>query len=299
MSQPFFTLRAPAKVNLTLTITGRRLDGYHLLDSLFVFCDLCDSIAVEPSQTLAFAVPSGPFASQVEHDGGNLVMRAARLLQRESATEYGALLSLTKNIPVAAGLGGGSADAAATLLALNQHWRLAWPLERLHGLAAVLGADVPACLASKPVMAGGIGDDLSSAPLMPDCTILLLNPGVATPTPAVFKAFKQLRPEITAQARPAFPSHVPNVSALVEAIAARGNDLQQAAITVAPVISEVLATLAALPDVAYCAMSGSGATCFALFETPAHAAEAQRRLSRSHPHWWSWQGGWYSGNSGY
>jgi 4-diphosphocytidyl-2-C-methyl-D-erythritol kinase len=290
MSQPFFIFYAPAKVNLTLTITARRDDGYHLLDSLFVFCDLNDVVTIEPSEVLELATLSGPFAPDIEHAGGNLVIRAAHLLQRAAGTSQGARLSLAKNIPVAAGLGGGSADAAATLLALNQFWALQWPLERLHVLAASLGADVPACLASKPVFARGIGDILSPAPDMPDCSILLVNPRVSTPTPAVFKAYKAEHPEVVKPEIVVFPDRLPDLAALVQAIEPRGNDLLAAALSVSPVISDVLTTLRSLPGAQYCSMSGSGATCFALFETRSFAMNARVLLAKLQPSWWAWNG---------
>jgi 4-diphosphocytidyl-2-C-methyl-D-erythritol kinase len=290
MSLPLFTLHAPAKVNLTLTITARRNDGYHLLDSLFVFCDLNDVLSIQPASALGLTKPSGPFATEIEHDSENLVMRAANLLRREAGIEQGALLSLTKNIPVAAGLGGGSADAAATLLALNHYWGLQWPLERLHSLAAALGADVPACLASKPVFARGIGDVLSLAPKMPDCGVLLVNPRVPTPTPAVFKAFKMEHPEINKPDIALFPAELPDLATLVQAITPRGNDLLPAAVSVSPVIEDVLSALRSLPGARYWSMSGSGATCFALFDTRAVAAQAQMKLAILQPGWWAWFG---------
>ncbi len=282
---------APAKLNLFLTIMGRREDGYHLLDSLFVFVGLADGITVEASETLSFAL-SGPFATNLECGDDNIVMKAAAVLRREACIADGARICLDKHIPLAAGLGGGSADAAAVLCALNDHWRIGWPLERLEPLAARLGADVPACLAGKPVMARGIGEHLTPAPAMPDCAILLVNPGIATPTPQVFKAFRSMNPEIALRAIPPLPARFEDLTALVETIGPRGNDLLPAAIAVTPMIAEVLAALTMLPGAAHAGLCGSGATCFALFESAAAATRAAQSLRNVHPSWWSWSGTW-------
>jgi 4-diphosphocytidyl-2-C-methyl-D-erythritol kinase len=287
-------VRAPAKLNLFLNVVGRRPDGYHEIDSLFAFCGLADEISIQPGDALAFGPPAGPFGDGVEADERNLAMRAAALLRAESGAAAGAGIALTKSVPVAAGLGGGSADAAATLLALNRFWGLNWPLARLESLAAALGADVPACLRTGPVYARGIGERLEDAPPLPACGILLVNPRVATPTPAVFRAFRERNPIIMPRALPLLPDRFEDLPSLVAAIRPRGNDLLPAAIAVTPVIATVLEALHALPESAHSGLSGSGATCFALFETVETAKEAEARLLRDRPGWWTWAGGWFS-----
>jgi 4-diphosphocytidyl-2-C-methyl-D-erythritol kinase len=290
-SQPL-SVRAPAKVNLFLNVTGRRADGYHELDSLFAFCGLADTVTIATAEDLRFDAPVGPYAHAVEHDGTNLVMRAAALLRQAAGVAAGARIGLTKVIPVAAGLGGGSADAAAVLSGLNRFWGLHWPDARLEALAERLGADVPACVRSAPVHARGIGERLSPAPALPPCGVLLANPRIPTPTPAVFKIFSTANPVIAPLVRPASPDAYGDLASLVADVASRGNDLLPAAIAVTPAIGEVLAALRATPGVAHAGLSGSGATCFALLETPALAGEAARGLAARHPGWWIWSGGW-------
>jgi 4-diphosphocytidyl-2-C-methyl-D-erythritol kinase len=285
-------VRACAKVNLFLNITGRRDDGYHTLDSLFAFCGLSDLVILRLQDELVFDPPFGPFAGAVEHDGDNLVMRAAELLRREAGVAAGARISLDKHIPVAAGLGGGSADAAAALAGLNVLWSLNWPVERLEKLSEALGADVPACVRNVPVYARGIGEWLEDAPPLPRCGVLLVNPGVATPTPAVFSAFKRTNPQAAAGVFSPLPERFGSLDRLVSTIAPRGNDLLDAALDVTPEIGAVLGDLRALPGVVHAGLSGSGATCFALFATRAKAHAASRSLGRKRPDWWRWSGGW-------
>jgi 4-diphosphocytidyl-2-C-methyl-D-erythritol kinase len=283
---PFDAL-APAKVNLFLNITGRRADGYHLLDSLFVFGGPADRIDGWNSELPHFHV-SGEFAPAIGAAQQNLVLKAVELVRRESGITQPLSLCLEKYIPVAAGLGGGSADAAAVLLALNGYWDLNWSRETLAQLAGELGADVPACLGHEPVIARGIGDDLGPAPTLPDHAMLLANPRVPTPTPAVFKAFAAANPVIAPRALPPLPARWATLEALARDISERGNDLLPAARTVSPAIGEVLAALTALPRAACAGLSGSGATCFALFATDDAAAEAGVALAHDHPDWWFW-----------
>ena len=178
---------ARAKVNLYLHITGRRADGYHLLDSLIVFAEGGDLIEAAAADKLALAI-DGPFADGLESGPENLVLRAASALQDLTGSNQGAAIRLTKNLPIASGIGGGSADAAATLHALCDLWRVRADPEALLQLTAKLGADVPVCLASKPSFVGGIGEEIAPASGLPKSWLLLVNPRVATPTPAVFKA---------------------------------------------------------------------------------------------------------------
>jgi 4-diphosphocytidyl-2-C-methyl-D-erythritol kinase len=269
---------APAKVNLFLHVTGRRPDGYHELDSLAVFAGVGDVVtaAAGPALGLTF---SGPFGGALSAEPDNLVLRAARALSPAGA----AALHLEKNLPIASGIGGGSADAAAALRALAKLWG---PQTDLAPLALRLGADVPVCLASRAMRMQGIGEVLSPAPALPACGLVLVNPGVAVPTPAVFKA------RTGGFSAPAdLPAGWNSAAAMVASLAACKNDLQQAAIGIAPVIGDVLATLARLPGALLARMSGSGATCFALFETPAAAQAAATLIEPAA--WWRWGGGLY------
>lgn len=272
-----FARFAPAKVNLYLHVTGKRADGYHLLDSLAVFPDVGDTLSAAASETLTLDV-AGPCGEGLNGEADNLVLRAARLL----APERGAALRLGKYLPVASGIGGGSADAAAALNLLSAFWGVTADLP---ALALKLGADVPVCLTSRPARMQGIGESLAPAPALPAFGMLLVNPGVAVPTPAVFKARQGgFSPP------PALPEAWADVAAMVADLAACTNDLQDAAIGIAPVIGEVLSVLAALPGAKLARMSGSGATCFAIFDTPAQAAMAAGKIPES---WWAWGGGLY------
>jgi 4-diphosphocytidyl-2-C-methyl-D-erythritol kinase len=274
-------LRAPAKVNLWLNVVGRRDDGYHLLDTLVAFADLADTVEAVPADRLALEL-RGPEAAGLAGEDDNLVLKAARLLADRAGVSPRALLKLDKHIPVAAGLGGGSADAAAALRALVELWRVALPIEELFDLAARLGADVPMCLACKPAVASGIGEKLAAAPPLPECGLLLVNPRVALATVDVFRA---RAPWFS----PAKPIATPwrDLLDFSEALAARGNDLTNAAVGLQPVIGEVLAALRESDDAHYAAMSGSGATCFALFDDVERATRAARSLPAG---WWTHAG---------
>jgi len=271
-------MHCPAKVNLYLHVTGKRPDGYHLLDSLAVFPAIGDVLSVEPAETLSLAI-TGPFGATLAAEPDNLVLRAARLLNPNG----GAALKLEKNLPVASGIGGGSADAAAALRLLAMHWKLKTPL---HDLAASLGADIPVCLASRATRMSGIGEILRPAPALPPFGIVLVNPGVAVATPAVFRARAgTFSPEAD------LPESWVTAAAMVETLAKLTNDLEPPAIALAPVIGDVLAALRALPNCLLARMSGSGATCFAIFATASEAATAAALITQ--PGWWRWGGGLY------
>lgn len=268
---------ARAKVNLWLNVVGRRADGYHLLDSLVVFTDLADTLEVGPFDGLSLAL-DGSEAAGIASEADNLVLRAARRLADRAGVSPRAALRLTKRIPVAAGLGGGSADAAAALRALVELWRVAMPEEQLFDLAAELGADVPMCLAGRAALVSGVGEILRPAPPLPPCAILLVNPGTPLATPEVFAA----RRGAFSAARPV-PSSWPDLAALAAALSARGNDLTDAAISLSPAIANVLDALRSWDGARYTAMSGSGATCFALFDTVEAAGRAATHLPAG---WW-------------
>ena len=272
---------ARAKVNLWLNVVGRRADGYHLLDSLVAFADLADTLDASHAQelSLAFDGPAtAPGAAALAAESDNLVLKAARLLADRAGTVPRAALRLTKNIPVAAGLGGGSADAAATLRALVDLWHLRLAEPELHDLAARLGADVPMCLAGRTCFVSGAGERLEPAPALPPCAILLANPGVALSTADVFAA----RRGAFSTPRPPAPSW-PDLADFVDVLSERGNDLTSAAVSLRPVVGELLSFLGATEGARYAGMSGSGATCFVLYAT---APEARRAATRLPQAWW-------------
>ena len=275
---------APAKVNLSLLVTGRRDDGYHLLDSLVVFGPAADRVTAQPAPDLSLSI-EGPFAAGLQAGPGNLVLRAAHALARVAGRPVGATLVLHKHLPVASGIGGGSADAAATLRLLCRLWDLHLPEGSLHTIALGLGADVPVCLASRPARMTGIGEVLSPVPPLPPVGLLLANPGIEVATADVFRA------RAGPFSPPAPPSpEWPDGVALASSLAATGNDLEAPALAVAPEIGAVLDELRALSGSLLARMSGSGATCFALFASP---AEAERASANLPPAWWRCAGPLY------
>ncbi len=278
---PALTEPASAKINLHLHVVGRRADGYHLLHSLVVFAGIGDRLSVSPAPALSLAV-TGPFAAGLAGEADNLVLRAARALAAAAGMVATGRLVLEKNLPVASGIGGGSADAAATLRLLCRFWGV--QSRAMDNIAAGLGADVSVCLASRPAVMSGIGEVLAPAPVLPDVGIVLLNPGVAVSTPAVFRS----RPSVWSE--PAvFPGGWADVDAMVATLRRAGNDLQAPAIRLAPSVGEALAALSAAPGCLMARMSGSGATCFGLFATPGTARAAARVVERDG--WWAWGGG--------
>jgi len=272
---------APAKINLYLHILGQRADGFHLLDSLVAFADIGDRITGRPASELSLTV-GGPLASSLAELGGdNLVLRAARLLAQRMGITEGAALHLEKNLPVGAGLGGGSSDAAATLRALVSLWRVPIAENALRALGAELGADVPACLQARPAWVGGIGENVAPAGNLPRAGILLVNPGIPLPTVSVFRA----------RAGPfggpgRFGAMPRDVAALAEILRERRNDLAATAIRLVPDIRAVLDRLSRLSGALLAQMSGSGASCFALFADRKQAEHAAEALASAEPVWW-------------
>lgn len=266
---------APAKVNLTLHLRGRRDDGYHLLDSLVVFPQVGDHLAAQPGERTELNI-TGPFAAGLETGNDNLVLRAARLLSEQTRPGANALMTLEKALPIASGIGGGSSDAAAALRILSRLWNVEIPAD----LALSLGADVPVCLAAPdPQRMQGIGEHVTPAPSLPDFWMVLVNPGVAVPTGAVFRAVEDVNPPPP----PEMPDHFSDFRAFAGWLQSQRNDLQAPAISVAPAVSDVLA---ALSDAPFHRMSGSGATCFALFETQAQAQSCRDHIAAAEPGWW-------------
>lgn len=276
---------APAKLNLYLHVIGRRGDGYHLLDSLVAFTEPGDRVGAALADDLSLVV-TGPFAAQLAADSAqNLVLRSARWLAEQAGVKPQVTLTLEKRLPVASGIGGGSSDAAATLRVLSRLWSCDLDALERSALARTLGADVPVCLGARAAWLGGIGEDIAPAPPLPDCWAVLVNPGVPVPTPAVFKA---RHGDFSLPAR--FESRLPDARALAGVLSERRNDLTVAARTLAPEIGALLAALEAEPGVLLARMSGSGATCFALFADADESRAAARRLGAAHPHWWVAQG---------
>ncbi len=264
---------APAKVNLTLHVTGRRDDGYHLLDSLVVHAGTGDTVTVSDADAPGFAV-IGPRAAGVPTDGSNLVLRAAALM--------GGLphaITLDKHLPPASGIGGGSSDAAATLRAIAA--LRAAPLPPADAVLA-LGA-VPVCLAGRAARMSGIGERLAPVPQLPPAWLVLVNPGVSVPTPAVFRALAR-------RDNPPMPADLPawpDATALAAWLTTQRNDLEAPARALAPAIGDTLAALAAAPGCLLARMSGSGATCFGLFASATAAETAAASLTAAHPDWWT------------
>jgi 4-diphosphocytidyl-2-C-methyl-D-erythritol kinase len=281
MEPRVFSDLAPAKVNLFLLVTGKRADGYHLLDSLVVFAGAHDRLSATPADEITLTL-GGTFGASLAAETDNLVLRAAHGLASATGIRAGARLHLDKNLPMASGIGGGSSDAAASLRLLSRLWGVAVP----EGLDATLGADVPVCLDPMPRRMRGIGERLSPAPSLPRCGMVLVNPGLALPTASVFRARQA---GLSAEA--VLPAAWPDTAALARWLEGCGNDLEAPAITLCPPIAQVLAALRAQPGCRLARMSGSGATCFGLFDTALLATAAASALSR--PGWWCWGGGLY------
>jgi 4-diphosphocytidyl-2-C-methyl-D-erythritol kinase len=278
-------LSAWAKVNLYLQVVGRRADGYHELDSLIVFAGVGDRLGFDTADDLTLTI-EGPFGATLPVDDGNLVLRAARALRDSQSVERGARFTLEKRLPVAAGIGGGSADAAAALIGLARLWKLAPDEAELSALAARLGADVPVCLYGRPAFIGGIGEAIERAPPLPPAWLVLLNPGVALATPAVFAAYQGTRQG--AYSSPARWAEIDrDAAALADRLADRRNDLEAPALSLVPEIAEALSALRRQPGCLLARMSGSGATCFGLFAQQTAAEEATKVVAAERRDWWS------------
>lgn len=271
---------ASAKINLFLHVGTRRADGFHPLQSLAVFTDIGDALQIEAAPDLSLRV-QGPFAKGLDGEGDNLVLRAARALNSNKGSQ-GAKLTLTKNLPVASGIGGGSADAAAALRGLRALWNLDKDEAALRDIAAVLGSDIPVCVLSSSSFMEGRGEVLRPAQSMPRVPMLLVNPGVAVPTKDVFAAL-----QTRSGADMPLPSgRFADTADLLRFLETTRNDLEEPARRIQPVIGEVLSAMAALPGALLARMSGSGATCFAIFADDDCCARAAESLKQSHSGWW-------------
>jgi 4-diphosphocytidyl-2-C-methyl-D-erythritol kinase len=272
--------KAPAKVNLTLCVLGRRADGYHDIQSLVAFAAVGDALTFKPGDDLALTV-GGPTAAAAGDVADNLVLKAARTLAERVAGVRLGRFTLSKRLPVAAGLGGGSADAAAALRLLARANALSPDDPRLMQAARATGADVPVCLDPRPRRMRGIGDILSDPLNLPRLFAVLVNPGVAVATADVFAA---LAAPPAGQSVPAAEPLGP--AALLAEIAGGRNDLEAPAIELEPAIADVLAVLRKLPGCRLARMSGSGPTCFGLFDSSRAASAAARTLRVGYPAWW-------------
>ncbi len=286
---PALTEQGRAKVNLTLRVVGRRTDGYHDLESVVAFADCADSLSLNPGDSLTLET-TGPLAHECGESADNLVLKAARLLgQRVPGLRVGAFL-LDKVLPVAAGIGGGSADAAAALRLLARLNNLAFDDPRLLDAALSTGADVPVCLASHACDMTGVGEKLLPLTL-PELPCVMVNPRLAIATKDVFRALGlrhgQLLVGVTDVIRAnAWPEAGASMDDWIKALRGGANDLEAPAKRIAPVIDQVLTALAAADGARLARMSGSGATCFAIFEHTAAARRAAETIGRDRPEWW-------------
>jgi 4-diphosphocytidyl-2-C-methyl-D-erythritol kinase len=286
---PVLSDEARAKVNLTLRVNGRRSDGFHDLESVVAFADCADRLTLTPGSDLDLKM-SGPLAQACGETSDNLVLKAARLLAERVPDMKAGSFSLDKALPVAAGIGGGSADAASALRLLSQLNGLALDDPRIIEVAQLTGADVPVCVDSRGCVMTGVGETLQplSLPTMP---CVMVNPGVPVATKDVFAALGLRNGELLVGATDVllqdhWPDEKASLEDWVEALAASSNDLEAPAMRVQPVIGDVIAALNATNGAWLARMSGSGATCFAIYENTAEAGRAAEKLRRDHPGWW-------------
>jgi 4-diphosphocytidyl-2-C-methyl-D-erythritol kinase len=274
--------RAPAKINLTLHVLARRPDGYHELESLVAFADLADTLTFEPGEETGLAV-TGPYAGACGAHADNLILKAFAALRERVSVLIGGRFLLEKNLPVAAGIGGGSSDAAAALRLLARANALALDDARLFSAARAVGADVPVCLDPRARIMRGIGENLSKPIVMPRMPALLANPGVPLSTRDVFAKLS------LDGARTKTLTDLPSgFDGMVTFLREHGNDLTAPAIACAPIVDEMLNALNALPGARLARMSGSGSTCFALFSSEMEALAAAERMRKERSAWWIW-----------
>ncbi len=281
--------RAPAKVNLSLRVIGRRADGYHEIDSFVAFAGVGDELSLTPGEAGELQI-SGPFAAGLSTGPDNLVLKAERILREEIAGLRSGRFHLVKRLPIASGIGGGSADAAAALRLLARLNGLPLSHPALLAAAGRIGADVPVCLEARARVMRGIGEQLGPPLRLPRLFALLVNPGVAVETAPVFRALGLQAGQGHAGGAESFGAEAPSPetsASLIAALAASGNDLEAPARTVAPMIGDVLSALSAQPGCRLARMSGSGATCFALFDDCRASAAAGKLLTHGWPHWWA------------
>lgn len=287
-----FQESAYAKINLYLHVTGKRPDGYHLLDSMAIFAEAADRLIllpVSPQEGKISLEITGPFASELQRmdPQDNLIVRAANILAKKSRKDLpSAHILLEKNLPVASGIGGGSADAAATLRLLKRYWELPFTEQEMHDIALTLGADIPVCLQSQALRMEGIGEILTSFEHIPSFGMVLVNHGEAVSTQEVFA-----KREAAFSSRAQLDLKWSGFQSLARTISEQHNDLQEPACKIKPTIKKVLDEIQSLPDCRLARMSGSGATCFGLFDTPEIAKKMASILTSRNPNWWVWGGG--------
>ncbi len=278
---------APAKINLYLHVTGRLESGYHTLDSLVAFADIGDHITIQPADELSFDI-TGPYArafSKMAHDTSraseNLVIRAIHGLSEMMGEKPNVKIKLHKNLPLSSGIGGGSSDAAATLWGLLELWEIPSASPSLQGMMSRLGADVPVCFACQPKRIRGIGDVLDSVPHLPEIPIVLVNPLKQCATAEVFAFFSGAYKEPIP-----LPEDLGTYNSLISFLKEHENDLHKAACQIVPEIDNISNTLSSQKGCGLARLSGSGATCFGLFEDEAHAKMAVQNIRQDNPDWW-------------
>ena len=284
-----FSNTANAKINLNLSVLGKRADGYHALDSLVTFALLGDELSVSSSDELTLTY-EGAFASDLQdsfmHESDDLVLKAATALQQESGTSMSAALKLTKSVPLGAGLGGGSADAAACLRLLNSFWKLNWSMEALMILGANIGSDIPACLMNAPCRMTGRGEHVTKIDILPILFCVLVSPGVHLSTAEIFRKLNTSK--IDADKKKTSNEKLPDLTtyeALYNYLQNTGNDLLSPAMEIAPSIGLVLDAISNTgADIS--AMTGSGSTCFGLFKDEVSAHHAKEQLKELFPDYW-------------
>ncbi|WP_425647811.1 4-(cytidine 5'-diphospho)-2-C-methyl-D-erythritol kinase [Agrobacterium leguminum] len=272
---------APAKINLALHVTGQRADGYHLLETLVTFTEAGDTIRIRDADADSFSI-SGPFGDLLRAgDGGDNLVTRARDLLRDALASTGqparpVAIHLEKNLPVASGIGGGSADAAATLRGLLRHWRAGIAPDALASMALTLGADVPMCLESRSLIARGIGEDIEPLTDLPELAMVLANPLKAASTPEIFRRLQN-------KTNPPLPASA--TIGWMDFLAQSRNDLQPSAQALLPEIGEIIGLLSQ-EGAALVRMSGSGATCFGIFHSLEAAKKAETSLRKKRPGWY-------------
>lgn len=275
---------APAKVNLTLHVGPPMRDGRHPIESVAVFANIGDWVWAEDDERPSLNV-AGPFASHLAGERNNLVVRAAQLIAAEAGVRRGVKLTLDKHLPIASGIGGGTADAAATLRALDALWGLNLSMRDMMRLAARIGSDGPACVGSFPCYMTGAGENAVALPDWPDLDAVLVNPGVPSPTADVYRRFDE-RGGTAAPLRGGGAPEINSVARAIDYVSQGRNDLAEAAVSLAPVIGEALQLLERAPGVRAARLSGSGATCFALVDGAQRARDLAREVAEERPQWW-------------
>ena len=276
---------APAKINLFLHVGDKRADGYHDLVSLIAFADAGDWLEVRDAKRQSLSI-TGPFAEALKDETDNLVLRAARELdvwaeERDHKTTPVELI-LEKNLPIAAGIGGGSSDAAAVLHLLAEHWSLPIPIDELESIGKAMGADVPVCLRGCPTLVSGMGEILSPAPELPAFSLVLVNPGIEVPTKRIFNTISVRSGTVP----PPFPPRFESARAFAMFLDGLFNDLAAPAKAIAPVIMSAEGALVATEGCLIARMSGSGATCVGLYEKDEDAVAAAAKIAQANPTWW-------------